>query len=171
MKVHSQNASMPPLASARQHGIRINRQMVAILALTFLALSLPITMLSIAIVKATKHPRQLDNQTAPENSGLRNILEKVANEKLTPAALTDDRGQYVLFEKPDKRFQIRKRIENTVVSLGGKIVNNTGQDSITVLIPTEAANRFQTAELSNAKMLSEPSLKTPTIIYLIRFEQ
>ena len=176
MKEQQSNATMPPTATdtARRTGLRLNPQMAMMIMLTLLALALPITILSIGLVQMSRSPAvPIDNQQpSPENPGLRAILEKVADEKLTPKTLVDGRGQYVIFENPSRRPQLRKQIAATARSLGGSVLSSSSQDEgMTVQIPSDAANRFQTLELSGAKIISEPSLKTENLIYLIRFEQ
>ena len=109
-------------------------------------------------------------QATPENPGLRALLEKVADEKLSPASLADDRGQVILFEKTADRQEVLKRIEATAQALGGSVATSKEGEGITVQIPLEAANRFQAIELAKGKIISEPSRKGSRLIYQIRFE-
>ena len=172
MKEHQTDSPKSTDDSLPLPGFRVNRQVVAIFVLSLLALAVPMTILSIGLVRMSRpSSAPLVKQPAPEAPGLRAILEKIADDKLPAASLADDRGQFVIFGKPETRLQDRKRIEDTAKSLGGTVLNDNPQDEavLTVQIPAEAANRFQMTALSNAKVLKEPSLKNQRILYQIRF--
>jgi len=154
--------------SLRRPKFQMSPQLLVMILISLLALALPLTILSIGLVRMSRQPGQ--PHPAPEAPGIRAILEKVADEKLSPAALDDDRGQFVIFESPANRPQVRKRIEDAVQSLGGSVLQDNPQDGLTVRIPADAANRFQTTALSGAKVIAKPSIKNDLLLYRIRFE-
>lgn len=148
-------------------------QLVAMIMVSLLALALPLTILSIGLVRMSREPGSVVQQPAPEVPGLRAILERVADERLSPKGLSDGRAQFVIVDKAANWPQHRKAIEASAKSLGGSVLadSTTNIAIFLVQIPVEAANRFQASGLANAQMVSEPAPAASNLVYQIRFEE
>jgi len=166
-----------PIATAKETGspgIRFSPQLLAMIAVTLLALAIPLTILSIGIVKATRQPAS-GRSVAPaaEVPGLRSILERVADDKLAPAGLSDGRGQIVFVEGRENWSRTLQGLQGAAAALGCTVIPGEKGEftGILVQVPAEAANRFHAALAKNARVESEPVGTGRMVIYQVRFQE
>ncbi len=166
--------SPPNAAVEESRGFRFSPQLVAIVLVTLLALAIPLTILSIGIVRMGRRPvAPTVSLPAPEVPGLRAILERVADDKLAPGQLSDGRGRIVVVESKENWNLAMLEIEKASRELGGTVAADTngGGRRLLIQVPAEVANRFQASLAPSARVETEPARNASVQIYQVHFQE
>lgn len=142
---------MPEQPSA----FRMNSAVLFMLAVTFVALALPVTLLILGVRQATSNTPA----DSPEIPGLRVALEGIATTHLAAPPLSGGARRFSFSGTAAEMLDTRAKIEKLTHDLGGTVLfSPTGdQCRLLIAIPEPAAGSFEKLALGGGiKTSSEP---------------
>lgn len=136
---------------------RLNTSVFRMILLVAIALALPVALMVMGVREFVAKSQK--SRSFVENSEFRKALEKIANTNLPSPSLSNEYHRFVFSGTKEKMDERQSRIRKTVTSLGGVVLESSGEGVKTrrllVLIPESQISTFESFELQDVKQPSE----------------